>query len=157
MSVASLDRGLGDAQQVTISYALRIDAAPTQGAQQVMVVAVTPPSTGDFFHTYLFVSKNGVQLVEETFPADAGATTAFIQNKLSAPIVFGRWQRIVMTLSLASPPHLFVSVDGKVAFDDAADSSYRPGKVSLSAGIHYTQTPSGPLAVRVDDLAVDLQ
>jgi hypothetical protein len=50
-----------------------------------------------------------------------------------------------------------LTVDGKTAFDDVADPFYRPGQTGVTAGIHYTNTPSGPLSLRVDDLTVDLQ
>jgi hypothetical protein len=158
VSVASLDRTFVAAQIIKLSYALRIDAAPPQGAQQVMVVSVSPPaSNGDFFHTYLFVAPDGVRLVEETFPAGSNAGGAFVQNTLAVPIVFGTWQRIDMTLVLTAPPRISLHVDGMVAFDGAADPFYRPGVAGVSAGIHYTDTPSGPLSARVDDLYVDLK
>ena len=98
----------------------------------------------------------GFTLVEETFPGGMGGG-AFVQNPLSTPVLFGTWQRIDMTLTLASPPRLVLAVDGKVAFDALADAFYRPGTVSVNAGVHYTSTPSGPLSLRVDDLYVDLK
>ena len=157
-SVASLDRHFVSAQRVMFSYALRIEAAPGQGSQQVMLVAVTPPgASGDFFHTYLFVTSAGVRLVEETFPGGSGAGGSFVANALSVPIVFGTWQRIEMTLTLVAPARLVLTVDGKTAFDGAADPFYRPGGIAVGAGIHYTDTPSGPLALHVDDLYLDLK
>jgi hypothetical protein len=158
VSVASLDRNFVSAQRVTLSYALRIEAAPGQGSQQVMLVAVTPPgASGDFFHTYLFVTSAGVMLVEETFPGGSNAGGSFVPNTLSVPIVFGTWQRIDMTLTLVAPARLVLAVDGKTAFDGAAVPFYRPGVVAVGAGIHYTDTPSGPLALHVDDLYLDLK
>jgi hypothetical protein len=158
VSVANLTRTLVDAQQVTLSYSMRIDAAPTQGQQQVMLLSVTPSDgTGDFFHTYLFVSAGGVSLVEQTFPAGAAATGTFVQSSLTEPILFGAWQRVRMTLKLSAPTHVSLAIDGKAAFDGAPDALYRPGTAGVSAGIHYSDTPSGPLSVHVDDLYVDLK
>ena len=158
VSIAALVHTLVDAQVITLSYSLRIDAAPAQGAQQVMLVNVSPSDgSGDAFHTYLFVSPTGTVLVEETFPNSPGTMNTFTQKTLSEPIVFGVWQRVQMTLKLSSPTRVTLTVDGKTSFDDVADPFYRPGKVGVVAGVHYTSTPSGPLSLRVDDLTVDLQ
>jgi hypothetical protein len=159
ISQAALHRTFdGSAQRIKLSYALRIEAAPGQGSQQVMLVSVSPPaSNNDFFQTYLFVTPSGVVLVEQTFPAGAGAGGNFVQNTLSKPIVFGQWQRIEMTVTLAAPASVLLTVDGTVAFSGAADPAYRPGQVSVAGGIHYTVTPSGPLALHIDDLSIDLE
>ena len=59
------------------------------------------------------------------------------------------------TCSSPRPARLVLGVDGKTAFDGVADPFYRPGVVAVGAGIHYTDTPSGPLALHVDDLYLD--
>jgi hypothetical protein len=159
VSQASLDRSFaGIVQKLTLSYALRIEAAPGQGSQQVMLVAVSPPaSNGDFFAAYLFVMPSGVILIEQTFPGGAGAGGSFVQNTLTAPIVFGKWQRVEMTLTLTTPASILLTVDGAVAFDGAADPAFKPGLITVDNGIHYTNTPSGPLALHVDDLFLRLE
>lgn len=159
VSQAALDRSFtGLVQKVTLSYALRIEAAPEQGSQQVMVVAVSPPaSNGDFFQTYLFVMPSGVILVEQTFPGGAGGAGNFVQNPLTTPIVFGKWQRIEMTLTLTTPTSILLTVDGAVAFNGVADAAFKPGSITVNNGIHYTDTPSGPLSLHIDDLFLDLK
>ncbi len=159
VSQAALHRTfMGSAQRIKLSYALRIDAAPAQGSQQTMLVSVSPPnSNNDFFQTYLFVTTSGVLLVQQTFPAGVGGNGNFVQSPLATPIVFGKWQRIEMTLTLTAPTRVMLTVDGVVAFNGAADPAYKPGQVSVAGGIHYAITPSGPLALRVDDLFVDLE
>jgi hypothetical protein len=159
VSQAALDRSFaGLAQKVTLSYALRIEAAPAQGSQQIMVVAVSPPaSNGDFFQTYLFVMPTGVNLVEQTFPGGGAATGNFVQNTLTMPIIFGKWQRIEMTLTLTTPTSILLTIDGAVAFNGVADPAFKPGSVTVNNGIHYTNTPSGPLSLHIDDLFVDLK
>jgi hypothetical protein len=159
VSEAALDRTfVSSAQRIKLSYALRIEAAPGQGRQQVMLVSVSPPaSNNDFFEAYLFVMDTGVILVEQTFPAGVGAGGNFVQNTLTTPIAFGKWQRIEMTLTLTAPASILLTVDGAVAFNGAADPAFKPGQVSLAGGIHYTDTPSGPLALHIDDLFLDLE
>ncbi|MEA2746686.1 MAG: hypothetical protein QOI41_829 [Myxococcales bacterium] len=159
VSQAALDRTFtGLVQKATLSYALRIEAAPGQGSQQLMVVSVAPPASGgDFFQTYLFVMPSGVILVEQTFPNGGTGGGNFVQNPLTVPIVFGKWQRIEMTVTLTAPASILLTVDGVVAFNGVADPAYKPGQVVVDNGIHYTNTPSGPLSVHIDDLFVDLK
>lgn len=152
LEVASLDV----ADEVTVSYALRIEAAPEQNQQQIMAVTVRAlqPST-DVFALYLFVRQGGISLVEHMFPTSP--PNKFIEHALLEPISFGAWHRIEMTATLSAPPHLRLRVDGKLAFDGAADPFFRRGQPTLNAGVHYTDSPSGPLALRIDDVAVTLK
>lgn len=158
VSEAALNRTfLGSAQQIKLSYALRIESAPGEGGQQVMAVSVAPPaSNNEFFQAYLYVRPTGVILVEQTFPGDGGSGN-FVQHPLATPIHFGVWQRIEMTVTLTAPASILLTVDGAVAFNGVADPAYKPGQVSVGSGIHYTITPSGPLSLHLDDLFVDLK
>lgn len=158
VSEAKLRRTFADSDVVTLSYSLRIDAAPTQGEQQAMVLMVTYPGSVDFFEAYLFVRPDGVKLVEQTFPGGGvGTGSIFKEHALTPAISFGSWQRIELTATLFKPPRLRLTIDGKVAFEGPADPFFRPGKPSVSAGIHYANGPSGPLSVRVDDLFLTLK
>lgn len=157
VSEARLLRSFDDANEVTLSYALRVDGPPAQSVQQIMAIVVNLAVGRDFFHAYLFVRREGITLVEQTFPGGGSAGSVFREHPLDVPIRFGSWQRVTLTETLSAPPHLRLTVDGKVAFDGAADPFFRRGTPSVSAGIHYSDAPSGPLSVRVDDLFVTVK
>lgn len=156
MSSASLERHFSDLSEVFVSYALRIDALPGRGAPQVMNVAVTvPASNGDFFAVFVFVKPQDITLVEQTFPGGNGAAGGFTIHPLTAaPIVPGTWQRVDLILKLSPPKRLKMVVGGVTAYEGTPDPFFRPGNVSVSAGVHYADAPSGPLSARVDDLYV---
>jgi hypothetical protein len=156
VSSAQVERVFGDRSEIFASYALRVDALPGTSSQQLMSVGVVvPASNGDFCSIYVFVRPQGISLVEQTFPGGAGAGGAFAEHSLAAaPIVPGTWQRVDLLLKLSSPATLRLVVDGVVAHEGTPNAFCRPGTVTLSAGVHYSDAPSGPLSARVDDLYV---
>jgi hypothetical protein len=155
ISQAHLSRNLSVASAVTLSYALRIDSAPPQGAQQAMNVRIVVE--GDFASTYLLIHPDAVSFVEQTFPQDASTMSVFIEHPLAHPVLFGTWQRITVTTTLGASPRHTVSIDGVVAYDAPADPFFRTGLPEIVAGIDYSVAPTGPLSVRVDDLYVQRQ
>lgn len=157
VSSARMERTFPETDEVSVSYALRVDAAPGQGGQQIMNVVVYLPANGDFFSTYVFVRPEDITLVEQTFPGGNGGAGVFVLHPLAETIPFGEWKRLELVIKLSAPPRLKLSVGGKVAFDGPADGFYRRGAPTLTAGVHYTNAPSGPLSVRVDDLTVDVK
>lgn len=141
--------------EITLSYALRLDAPPGQFAQQLMNVNVMiPPSGGDFYAAYLFANSSGVTLVEQTFPSGSGTGGVFAPHPLARSIKYGTWLRIDMLVKTTTPTRLRLFVDGAAAYDGAADPFLRPGTFVVSGGIQNTNQPSGALSVRVDDLYV---
>ncbi len=155
VSNAHLSRDLVSASAVTVSYALRIDSAPPQGVQQAMNVRILYDA-GEFAATYLFIHPDNVTFVEQTFPQGAAAMGVFMEHPLAHPVVFGTWQRITVTMTLGASPRHTVTIDGMVAYDAAADPFFRAGKPQIAGGIDYSDAPTGPLSLRVDDLYVSL-
>ena len=142
--------------EITLSYALRLDGVPAQVAQQLMNVNVMiPASGGDFYAAYLFANSSGVTLVEQTYPSGRGTGGVFAPHLLAKPIAYGTWLRIDMLVKTTKPTRLRLLVDGAAAYDGVADPFLRPGLFVVSGGIQNTNQPSGPLSVRVDDLYVD--
>lgn len=154
-SAADLDRSFPQSDELSISYALRVDGPPSQGQQQLMNVFVTIPSNGDRYTVSIFASTSGIVLAEQTFPGGGAAGGVFLQHPLAQGLPFNVWTRVELLLRTTAPKRLLLKVGGEVAFDAAPDAFLRPGTIDLSAGIHYTAPPTGPLSVRVDDLVVD--
>jgi hypothetical protein len=157
VAVGRVTSNFAEADQVILSYALRVDAPPVgSNGVQVMSISVSPPSSvGDYFATYVFVRSDGITFVEQTFPAGAGAGGSFALHPLAEPLSFGTWQRVDVVLTLAPAPHVKVTVDGKLGYEGTPDPFFRRGSPSVSGGVNYSFAPGGPLSVHVDDVYVD--
>jgi hypothetical protein len=156
VAFARLEKVFPLAEAVSYSFSLFIDAAPAESGSQTMNLVISPPaSNGDFYSFYLFNRVSGFTLIEQTFPNGSGVNGAFVEHVLSTPITYAKWQRIEVKAKLTSPTRLTVTVEGQTAYDAPAHPFVRPGSITLSAGIHYGESPVGPLALRIDDLVLD--
>jgi hypothetical protein len=153
---ARLEQPLGHASRVRWAFRFEADAFPTVDSGVQLMAIYGDLTGGAFFTIYLFVRPSGVSIVDQTFPADASATSEFHEHPLDPPVTAGAPHDLVVDAALTSPARLTVTVDGATSFDGAISTEIDDADLTLSAGIHYATPTSGPLSLRVDDLAVDL-
>jgi hypothetical protein len=154
---ARLDKVFGQTNEATLAFRLRVDAAPTDGALQVMTLTINPPASSDFLVVFLMIRPSGVGLAHQTFPNGATAGGTYREEPLEAAFPFGAQQSVELHVELAAPPRMTLKLGGKVAFDGSLATLFRPGVVTVAAGLNYTEAPAGPLSIRIDDVVVDVK
>jgi hypothetical protein len=77
-----------------------------------------------------------------------------LQSHAFAPPDLGRFQRLELAVDTAGKVTLHVG--DQTVVDDAIDASWKPTRTTrIVAGINFTETPTDPVEVEVDDLRFD--
>lgn len=114
-----------------------IHAEVPGGPREVRLVLAAPPNIAELH----LGSQGEVQLGRTYF--------------LSPALKPGAWTRVEMQLSLTSPGHVKVTLDGVLALDQELSGTWQPAPVSINVGIEYAVTPTRAFTVRLDDVAFD--
>ena len=153
---AGLDKSIHTTtDDVTFAYRLQIDAAPPNGALQIMSIFLKPADSADYTITFLMARSTGLSLGQQTF-VSGGSSVDYREDPI-AGYAFGAMHGMEVHLALSAPPRVTVKVDGAVALDAPLFARFRPAEPIFSAGLHYAEPPAGPLSLRIDDVVIDLR
>jgi hypothetical protein len=108
-----------------------------------------------FFGVYLFAKATGITLVEQTAPAAAAGD--FIESSLGT-IPLGIAKRYDIRVHFGGDEKVVtVAIDGMKVYEEATFPYFQRGLLSVSAGVHYTEAPTGPTTVTIDDVFAEVK
>lgn len=152
--LAYLERDItGPVSDFESRFRLAVDALPTEGYIHLMNLTYVN-ADGTYTSVYLLATSTAIGLYEQWFPT--GSSPPATHHDFSAPLTTGVWHDVKLHVRSAAPQHATVTVDGAVVVDTALATTLVPAALHAYAGIRYSKIPTGPLSVRLDDVALDV-
>lgn len=74
---------------------------------------------------------------------------------ISGTMASNTWSQVELVLTLSTPSHVRMKINGESALDQALGAAWGPGELTANVGLYLATAPTRAFRVRIDDVVID--